>query len=376
MKINKLTLDQYKRIGVNVDNFGMADKLAMLHHINEKFSLNINFDNDNFVSKLIEVIECGDSITFAHRKIMPILNPKCIPSNSMRTEYYWINRGYSEEYARNKVSQIQKEVSKRSKEYWLKKGYSEDEAESLVSKHQKQNSDKLVEKYSKTERRAMSPMFLDYWMKRGLSKDEARQKINENNPTTVDYWLKHGYSEDAAITKHLEYNPSCREYYIARGITDENEIRTRIRSLNIKCVEYWKAKTPESYKENLILQYSSWYYKISPWHKEIVEFIISECYNNKTDNLRYFDNEYAFFVESLETVCLTDFVDEQNKIAIEFHGDYFHKQERMRIKDAAKQEQLEKDGFAYMEVWENKWGSSKEEVKQSIKEFINENQKH
>ena len=376
MKINKLTLDQYKRIGVNVDNFGMADKLVMLHHINKKFSLNINFDNANFVSKLTDVIECGDSITFAHRKIMPILNPRCVPSNSMRTEYYWINRGYSEEYARNKVSQIQKEASKRSEEYWLKRGYSEDEAESLVSKHQKQNCAKLAEKYSNNERRAMSPMFLDYWMKRGLSKDEARQKINEKNPTTVDYWLKHGYSEDTAITKHLEYNPSCREYYIARGMTDENEIRTSIRSLNKKCVEYWKLRTPEAYKENLISQYSSWYYKISPWHREIVEFIISECYNNKTDNLRYFDNEYAFFVESLETVCLTDFVDEKNKIAIEFHGDYFHRQEHMRIKDAAKQEQLENDGFAYMEVWESKWGSSKEEVKQSIKEFINENQKH
>ena len=64
---------------------------------------------------------------------------------SPRTIDYWINKGYSEDEAKLKVSSWQSLVSPRTIDYWINKGYSEDEAKLKVSEYQDNFSDKALQ---------------------------------------------------------------------------------------------------------------------------------------------------------------------------------------------------------------------------------------
>lgn len=73
---------------------------------------------------------------------------------------YWIKRGYTEEIAKQKISEIQVKNRQKVKNkrnfktiiYWIDKGYSEDEAKKIISELQKTFSkEKCIEKYGEIE---------------------------------------------------------------------------------------------------------------------------------------------------------------------------------------------------------------------------------
>lgn len=65
--------------------------------------------------------------------------------NSIRRVEYWINKNYSLEESKQKVSEFQKEITNKNSKYWIKKGYSENEAKELISKLQKINNIKSIQ---------------------------------------------------------------------------------------------------------------------------------------------------------------------------------------------------------------------------------------
>ena len=122
-------------------------------------------------------------------------------------EEYWVNKGYSKEEAIEEISKQQKKSSKcvktyhgKSKqmladkgyseeeikricltptniEFWVNKGYSENDAKELISKNQ-------IEAVKQVDfEKRLIPSNIEYWINKGYSKEEARQNVSEHQST-------------------------------------------------------------------------------------------------------------------------------------------------------------------------------------------------
>jgi hypothetical protein len=134
-------------------------------------------------------------------------------------EEYWVNKGYTKEEAINEISKQQKKSSKcvktyhgKSKqmladkgyteeeikricltptnhEFWVNKGYSENEAKEIISKNQTEAA-----KQVDFEKRLI-PSNIEYWVERGLNYQQAKLKVTERQTT---------FSLDICVQKYGE----------------------------------------------------------------------------------------------------------------------------------------------------------------------------
>jgi ribosomal protein S16 len=120
---------------------------------------------------------------------------------------YWLNKGFSVEEGINEISKQQQKSSKYVKTYhgkskqmlsdkgyseedikricltptnikfWINKGFSENEAKNIISKNQTKAA-----KQVDFEKRLI-PSNIEYWINKGCSKEEARQNVSEHQST-------------------------------------------------------------------------------------------------------------------------------------------------------------------------------------------------
>lgn len=94
-----------------------------------------------------EAIEIVKSV---QRKNSNKVNNRHKIESSPRRIEYWLNRGFTESEAKQKVSEFQRSCSPRCVEYWIKhKGYSIDNAKKEISKLQTKNSGNSIIGFSK-----------------------------------------------------------------------------------------------------------------------------------------------------------------------------------------------------------------------------------
>jgi hypothetical protein len=109
---------------------------------------------------------------------------------SNRRVRYWLNRGYTESAAIDKVKIVQKMNSPRTVEYWKSRGYTQYDAGVKVSKIQTElgNINKLK---SKEELRALSPRCVEYWQLKGYSIEESKRIITKQSASYhIEYWKR------------------------------------------------------------------------------------------------------------------------------------------------------------------------------------------
>jgi len=150
---------------------------------------------------------------------------------------YWIKRGYNENEAKTKISEIQHNISLKNKnrvsnknvKYWQKRGFTEEEAKLKISEIQSTFTlDKCIQKYGEIDGR-----------KRWKERQEKWQKsLHENGNLHIGYSnvsqelfneiIKH-YPEDEKdyvfyATKNREYSLKNEQgkYYYAYDFTDLN----------------------------------------------------------------------------------------------------------------------------------------------------------
>lgn len=146
-------------------------------------------------------------------------------NNNRLKESFWIKRGFTIEEAKQKIFEIQSNNSKKvknrfivSKEnlknngrseeeiknicqtpsmvsFWLNKGFSEEEAKMKVSEIQS-NSAKNVN----FEKRLL-PSNLEYWIKRGYSEEESKLKVSESQRTFSKEKCVEKYGEEIGLLK-------------------------------------------------------------------------------------------------------------------------------------------------------------------------------
>lgn len=152
-------------------------------------------------------------------KKSPFRNPK----NRPNTIEYWVYRGYSEDNAKLKVSEIQSKpldfndyVEKYGEEVGFKKyNKRKENLQNRFESEIKTTQEKLQCDYDTAydvicnRKRKCSPRTIDYWVNKGYTIEQSKELVTkhqkENSPRSVYYWVKIGYSEEDAVVKVREY---------------------------------------------------------------------------------------------------------------------------------------------------------------------------
>jgi hypothetical protein len=302
-------------------------------------------------------------------------------------EEYWINKGHTKKEAINEISKQQQKSSKcvktyhgKSKkmlkekgysdedikricltptnsEFWVNRGYSENEAKFKISELQKEKNNKLIKlrKDNPNNYSATTSTQLGYWLNKGYSKKESKIKLSERQKT---------FSKEICIQKYGE----------KEGLKIFTERQNK-----------WSKSL--STGGNLKIGYS----KISQdLFNVLLETYDIDNRNNiyfATHNKEYKLDK----CESEGGIWLYDFTDINNKKIIEFHGDMYHGNPKkykatdyphpfrktitaqdMWNKDKRKLNVAIEEGFDVLVIWDSeyRWGNKQEIINKCIA-FLN-----
>lgn len=197
-------------------------------------------------------------------------------------EEYWINKGYTKEEAINEISKQQQKSSKcvktyhgKSKkmlkekgysdedikricltptnsEFWVNRGYSENEAKDIISKNQTEAA-----KQVDFEKRLI-PSNIEYWVEKGFNYQQAKLKVTERQTTfSLDICVQKYGEEDGLkrfnerqikwLTNYKRSNFSKISQTLFWGIL---ETESTIKNDNIFFATYNKGNIDDSGKNN------------------------------------------------------------------------------------------------------------------------------
>jgi len=205
---------------------------------------------------------------------------------------YWINKGYSDEEATQKVREIQTIRSKKSTEltkgssaytarsmsYWINKGYSDEEATQKVREIQTTNGiDYYVKKYGKDIGKQMYSARINKWQQTLINKTQSeKDEINYKKRHAIDSYMYRGMTETEAMSK---YNKFCQK------------MKSKPR------------QTISKISQDLFFN--------------LHEKLKGTCYFGELNYEQLIDN------------FRVDFFHKESKVVIEFYGDYFHRNPKL-----------------------------------------------
>ena len=323
------------------------------------FNKNINreFKKSEFNYKIIQKEIFGKSIKSIFKK------------------EYWLQRGYSEEEAKLKISEIQKENAKKSKN--KAKSLSKEEYNAIFATSSKeyfknkygQNWEKHYKEYNKKRTNNSLKSKIQYWINKGYSEEEAKLKVKEFQsnagkkavqklkngeyfiPTQIQYWINKGYSEEEAKLKVSERQSTfsldklIKKYGFKKG-TKIFESRQKIWQENYKktCFEKYGVS---SYVETGNVSNNV----ISKGHQEIIDFIKEN-----------YDGEIKINDRSIIKPLELDIYIPEFNFAIEFDGLFWHSNidENYHL---TKTEKCEEKNIHLFHIFENEWNNK---IKQDI----------
>lgn len=135
---------------------------------------------------------CSEACNQVRRSRLP-------PKRTITSRSYWIERGYTDEDAAERVAAYQRQRSKRCVEYWTSRGHAMEDAVAKIGEMQKNVAS--ANTMSKAERRRKSVRCVEYWLMKGLSPDEAKaqvRRVNDNH-SLESLVRKHGDVEGKRI---------------------------------------------------------------------------------------------------------------------------------------------------------------------------------
>lgn len=339
-------------------------------------------------------------LVFYNRKMEKYLKNRLTPLQ----KEYWINKGYCEKDAINKISKLQSEYSKKNtkrisilqKEYWINKGYSEEESKKKITEIQKKRS----------------PLSVDYWIKKGLSEEEAIKKIstiqkkntknidylNRNHPQKLSYWLNIVVDEDIANKLHKDF---CKIKYSLRedkiGLDKYTNMMKKRHDTYYKKTEKERKKinksrgrTFEQLKKEKGIEYALDLMKKRTFKYKNYSNISQELFNSLIrDNGEYYYGDNEWVISHDKGIFYVDFKYE-DKI-IEFNGSVFHADKRfynaddtpnpfnkvLKAKeiwhyDEKRLNIINRKNYNIKIVWEYDYLNDKEKVINECKEFLYE----
>lgn len=287
----------------------------------------LNMDNKDFIEVVRQEIFKNDLVLpmnkfkklAAKNTIYKYKSPKKVGS-SIWSLNYWLSRGYTEEEANIKISDIQKKNSKRSVEYYINRGYSYDDAVCKVSEEQRKNV-------------SCSKKSSEYWIKKGFTKEEAKSIASDiarkHSVWSKSYWMNQGYTEEEAANKVLEYNcmsitckkfnNNLKEFYYFRKnhaaackLGHANGYK-RAASLKLKQGNCSNVSNAEKHCFEVLKE----------WNSNVVH----ESYTV------YIPEDFTSMINVYFYVCDGYIAVDNNVIIIEYDGKVWHKEDRDIVRD-------------------------------------------
>lgn len=206
------------------------------------FAIEFNFDNESYYNDVHDYV-FDDNFCLPVKRIRERLRDKMPSVGTQLNESYWLCRGFASDYAKTKISILQRERSNRCPEYYVSQGYSEDEAKNIVSDNQ--------HKYSLCGK-GKSKYWTDLGFDEKQSEELAKEFSRKSSVRCVEYWMSIGFTESEAQEKTKQYNPSSPEFLdYKKGIRSYVD---KIKSLKRKGIDNWKKK---STRDKIIYSFKS-----------------------------------------------------------------------------------------------------------------------
>lgn len=266
-------------------------------------------------------------------------------SNSNLSIAFYTKQGYSEEQAKEIISNLQRKRSKRCVEYYMSRGFNEEDAKEAVASFQSTTSKLAITK--------QAPSQLAFWTTRGLSIEDATIKIQKLQSRSKESYIER-YGNDLGLEKYNNFVSVAKL---------SNNIDHFVTLYGEAGVSRWTDK-----------------YTNCKFQSKIANSILEKLYNYLYTSGIYTDNTKVFFKNDMlakteysinhgSGVYFYDWVDCDNKIVIELHGDYWHANPRLYnkddiifdttagdiwTKDLEKSNLAERNGFCVFVVWLNK----------------------
>jgi len=177
--------------------------------IENKVIKNLKSFNVNIKKQIINILKNNNKINKTNffklvRKIFSNNN------SSYLQIIYWINRGYTEEEARIKISKIQKNnFDKGIKKISKDKDITIQEAIKEFSKNIINRNKEIYKQIPLWQLKERSPRCIEYWIKNGYTKEEAKDKVYKvNDNSSLDYHIKK-YGEKIGNEKYINKRKKC-----------------------------------------------------------------------------------------------------------------------------------------------------------------------
>jgi len=265
----------------------------------------------------------------------------------------WVNKGYSESEAKNKISEIQSKYSLMVKNRFI------------VSKN------KLEELgYSKEEIKKIcqTPSQTNFWVSKGYSEEESIKMVKTNQlnalkhfdyknrllPSNIDYWVERGYTYHQAKEKVIERQTTfssdicIKKYGVIDGLN-------RFNKRQIKWLTNYKRTNFSKISQQL-------FWGIIESDPTIKNYnIYFATYNNGVIDNSGKNNEFR--LKLLNGVILPDFFDEVSKKIIEFDGTYYHRiTPENSLREHKRDKMIIESGYQVLHVSELDYKNSKQKI--------------
>ena len=181
---------------------------------NDIFFINFNYNYLLFLDNFYEnktIVHIKNDIKKQIEKIRQNNNIKQIKERNID---YWLIRGWSYDDGIYKINEINNKRKKPKNNnvltsgYWISRGFTEEYAKNKISNIQKERSEKAVntKKLNPNYKPPLSPFIKEFWIKRGMvDNDEIEYKIKTQRKLNKEYWLNKGFNEEESIIKVQEY---------------------------------------------------------------------------------------------------------------------------------------------------------------------------
>jgi very-short-patch-repair endonuclease len=247
---------------------------------------------------------------------------------------------------------------KNTKQYWISKGFNENEALSKISQIQKIRNEKAVKKlYSlKKERKYFDSTSIEYWMNKGYSEEDAKEKRSERQKT---------FSKEKCIKKYGEKEG------LKRWQERQNKWQNTLKN---KPINEKIAIEKKRLKRNG--------YTVSKAEKKIIN-IIKKKYDIDLENQK------VMLIFGKNKKYIYDFCLEDHKKIIEYNGDFWHCNPEiyspnyfnpvihMQAKDKWRKDKkkikfAEQNGYDVLVIWEKDFKYNENNTIEKIISFLNE----
>jgi hypothetical protein len=365
-------------------------KITKHHKLEDAISrYSLNISNFSYIEDLVIHLQESHPLDFLRIQLSSIDPSQTKLPVSRYSVLYWLIRGYSEEEAKQKISEAQgKNGSFEEKRKKLaNKGFSSDEIDLEIQKLSKKRGEINSESHRRAQEkdptylRSMSHHCPEFWIKKGFSEEESkikaaeiceknRKKFREKldsgeikrgwNNTTLEYYLKKGMSLDEAKEK-LFYR---QQFTLEKCIEKHGKIEG---------TRKWKERQ-EKWKNSIYSSESC----ITVGRSKISDEFISNFENITRE----------FFMRTKEKCFVFDM--RKGKKLIEFNGDFWHcnpekyssdylhpvknkSAQEIWDYDKKKEEFARSKGYNYLVIWESEYKLFPEETINKCKKFLNGN---